>query len=350
MSHILDDMNYIEARDRQGMLKTVTAFPEYCEQALNLSIKLKIDVQRKKYKNIVILGMGGSAIGGALLRDWLQPICKIPIIIIKQYTLPAFVDEDSLIFAVSYSGNTEETISSMQEAINRQADVIIFSSGGLLGEYADKFNISYYKFPTGFQPRAALPYQLFSLLLAAKNFGFIEEEWAEVNESLVILKQLRNELSPETSYEKNKAKQIAQQLKGYIPFVYGSSIQESVAYRLNTQLNENSKTPSGSSYFPEAFHNAIMAREADEDLLRKICVILLIDPKDNPNIINKIERFWKLVEPRFGKVIKIYSLGEGRLSRILSLLYVGDFVSVYLGLLYGKDPSTIDSINELKRK
>jgi glucose/mannose-6-phosphate isomerase len=308
-----------------------------------------LKVERKDFRNVVIAGMGGSAIGGILLRDWLQPTCHIPIIISKQYSLPAYVNEDTLLLAVSYSGNTEETLSALIEAKTRQASVITFTSGGNMANYAKHEGIPCVKLPEGFQPRAAISYQFFSLAAIARKVGLVGGAWSEVDETINLLMKLRSEMMAEIPYDSNLAKQIASQLKGYIPFIYGSSIHEGVSYRWNTQINENSKMPAGSSNFPEAFHNAVMATEADAELLKGVCAILLIDPYEQRETATKTQLFRDIMARRFGRLIQVHTYGKDRLSRIMSALYIGDFVSAYLGLLNGKDPSSIDSINELKR-
>lgn len=349
MVHPLDDVTLLKQLDKNEMLKVIEAFPENSLNALKIFDGYDLKVNKKTFRNIVIAGMGGSAIGGTLLRDWLQPTSPIPISISKNYSLPAYVNEDTLLMAVSYSGNTEETLSALVEAKKRQATIITFTSGGNMAKYANQEEIPCVKLPVGFQPRAAIPYQFFSLAVVARKVGLVEGTWSEVDESIKILRKLRSEMNIESPYDRNMAKQIASQLRGYIPLIYGSSIHEGVAYRWNTQINENSKIPAGSNNFPEAFHNAVMASEADAVLLKHVCAILLTDPYEQAETAAKIQRFRDIMSRRFGRLIEVSAFGKARLSRIMSSLYIGDFVSAYLGLLNGKDPSSIDSINELKR-
>jgi glucose/mannose-6-phosphate isomerase len=349
MVHPLDDSTLLKRLDTNEMLKVIESFPESSLNALKAVEGYNLNVEKKDFRNVVIAGMGGSAIGGILLRDWLQPTSHIPIIISKQYTLPAYVNEDTLLLAVSYSGNTEETLSALIEAKTRQASVITFTSGGTMANYAKQEDIPCVKLPEGFQPRAAISYQFFSLAAIARKLGLVEGAWNEVNTSINLLVKLRSEMASHSPYDSNLAKQIASQLKGYIPFIYGSSIHEGVAYRWNTQINENSKIPAGSSNFPEAFHNAVMASEADAELLNRVCAILLLDPYEQKETAAKTQLFRDILARRFGRLIEVQAYGKDRLSRIMSTLYIGDFVSAYLGLLNGKNPSSIDSISELKR-
>jgi len=182
-----------------------------------------------------------------------------------------------------------------------------------------------------------------------KRLDLAAEPWREVDEALKVLADLRDELAPETPTAENPAKRLALGLKGLVPFVYGPRLFEAVAYRVSTQLNENSKVPAASGFFPEAFHNAVMGCEGPEELLRNLCALLIRDPEGAPKVERKIDAFKGLLEPHFGRVLEIRARGRGRLARMLSTLYIGDYASTYLGLLYGLDPSSIDSIAALKR-
>jgi glucose/mannose-6-phosphate isomerase len=343
----LDDIDNIRRVDPRGMLDVITALPESAEDAIEAAEKVNLKVRR--FRNLVVAGMGGSAVGGLLLRDWLQQTSKVPIVVSRDYSLPGFVGRDTLLFAVSYSGGTEETLSAFEDGKTKGAKIVVFTSGGELEKKAKDSRLTIYKLPVGFQPRAAIAHQFLSLVVAAKKAGIAQDSWWEVREAIDILKAMREEMRPETPQSSNPAKKLAKELRDYIPFVYGSRIHEAVAYRWNTQLNENGKSPAGSSFIPETFHNAIVAGEADKELLKKICIVFLLDPAEGDHVTTKTRRFIDIIKPSFGKIIEVKARGEGRLARMLSTLYVGDFVSAYLGILYGKDPSIVESIDRLKR-
>ena len=329
------------------MLNVITALPESAEDAIVDAEKVNLRVRR--FKNLVVAGMGGSAVGGLLLRDWLMQTSRVPIVVSRDYSLPGFVSRDTLLFAVSYSGGTEETLSAFEEGKVKGAKMVAFTSGGELEKRARASRIVVYKLPAGFQPRAAIAHQFLSLVVAARKAGITQDSWWEVREAIDVLKTLREEMRPETPQRSNPAKKLAEELRGYVPLVYGSRIHEAVAYRWNTQLNENGKSPAGSSFIPEAFHNAIVAGEADKELLKTVCAVFLLDPAEGKHLAAKTRRFRDIIKPSFGKVLEVQARGEGRLARMLSALYVGDYVSAYLGVLYGKDPSTVESIDRLKR-
>jgi glucose/mannose-6-phosphate isomerase len=343
----LDDLEHIGRVDPRGMLNVITALPESAEDAIVDAEKVNLRVRR--FKNLVVAGMGGSAVGGLLLRDWLMQTSRVPIVVSRDYSLPGFVGRDTLLFAVSYSGETEEALSAFEEGKAKGAKMVAFTSGGELEKRARTTHLTIYKLPPGFQPRAAIAHQFFTLAVAARKAGITQDSWWEVREAIDVLKTLREEMRPETPQRSNPAKKLAEELRGYVPLVYGSRIHEAVAYRWNTQLNENGKSPAGSSFIPEAFHNAIVAGEADKELLKTVCAVFLLDPAEGKHLAAKTRRFRDIIKPSFGKVLEVQARGEGRLARMLSALYVGDYVSAYLGVLYGKDPSTVESIDRLKR-
>jgi glucose/mannose-6-phosphate isomerase len=347
MNSPLDDQEYIDKMDPRGMLDVITTLPESAEDAIEKGENVKLIVRR--FRNIVVAGMGGSAVGGLLLRDWLLPISHVPIAVSRDYDLPGYVGKDTLLFAVSYSGGTEETLSAYDEAISKKAKVVVLTSGGELEKRAHAAKVNLYRLPPGFQPRAAIAHQFFTLAVAAHAAGVAVDSWWEVDEAIEVLKALREELRPEVPLWSNPAKRLAEEIKGYIPVVYGSRIHEAVAYRWKTQLNENGKSPAASSFIPEAFHNATVASEGDPSVLRHLCAVFLNDPTDSEHIRAKTRRFTDLLKSGFGKVLEVEARGEGRLARMLSALYMGDYVSAYLGILYRRDPSTVDSIDKLKQ-
>ena len=347
MDIILDNLDKMGHIDPRGMLDVITALPESSEDAIEAAEK--VNLRLRHFRNLVVAGMGGSAVGGLLLRDWLLQSSKVPIVVSRDYSLPGFVDNDTLLFVVSYSGGTEETLSAFEEGKARGAKILAFTSGGELEKRAKEARVTIYKLPQGFQPRAAIAHQFLSLVVAARKAGVAEDSWWEVREAIDVLKTIREEMRPETPQWSNPAKKLASELQGFIPFVYGSRIHEAVAYRWNTQLNENGKSPAGSSFIPEAFHNAIVAGEADKELLSRVCVVFITDPVEGEHVATKTHRFMDIIKPSFGKVLEVEARGEGKLARMLSALYVGDYVSAYLGILYGKDPSIVDSIDRLKR-
>ena len=350
MERLLDDQEYLKSHDGHGMLSALTRFPSSAKLAIRGAERLELSGMTKKLRNLVVAGMGGSAVGGILLRDWLRDVSKIPIFVSNSNQLPAWVGENTLVYAVSYSGNTAETLNQYHQAMEIGCPLICFSSGGRLSKSASQREIPLLSFPKNYIPRGAIAFQFFGLATVTRNLGLISEDvWLEVEEAIDVAESLSKELVPEAPTDSNPGKALAYKIRGYIPFVYGSSLYEGVAYRCNTQLNENSKSPASFGVFPEAFHNSVMAREGPLELLERVCAVIVRDPLDEGVTSAKIDMFIELIEERFGRVAEIEVKGEGRLARMISAMYIGDFTSAYLGMLYGHDPSTNDSIDELKK-
>src|SRR4030042_4866177 len=251
MGSILDDQEYLEKHDPDGMLGTITRFPVDARRAVKDAEKLDLKAYHRKYDGASGAGMGGSAVGGLLLRDWLRGVCSVPIEVSRSYSLPGWADEGTLVYAVSYSGNTEETLRQYQEALERGCSVLCFCSGGRLSQSASLRKLSVFKYPKGYQPRAAIAHQFFSLAAGSRRLGFGSDYlWGEVDEALAVLDDLCREMGPTVPVEFNPGKRLAESLHGYIPFIYGSEALQSVAYRDGTPFKENGKISARGSVVP----------------------------------------------------------------------------------------------------
>ena len=345
----LDELERLREIDRGGMLGSLARFPEDCSLAIEKARGVPLgDLDGREFRAVVFAGVGGSAIGGRLIIDWLREGSRIPMVVSAGYNLPGFVDSETLVLAVSYSGNTEETLSMFREASESGAHIVSFTSGGELERLSRERGLPLLSMPGGLKPRAALPYQFFMLATIMERLGLIPPS-GEADEAIEVLGGVRDELAPEVPSASNRGKRLALELHNTVPFVYGSELLSGVAYRFGTQLNENSKAPAGSGAFPELFHNVALASEAPREVLERICLLFLRDPSESDRMARKIDRFKALFEPRVGKVLEVTGRGQGRLARMFSILLLGDYVSTYLALLYGHDPSSMDAIEELKR-
>jgi glucose/mannose-6-phosphate isomerase len=350
-------MDEIKKIDKSGMLAHCMKTAEYCKdvilhaEKLEIPAKVKISeriVEYKKPRNIVIAGMGGSAIGGEILRDWLRDEISIPIEVCNDYALPAYTNEHTLVFAVSYSGETEETLNTFADALRRKCMVIAITSGGHLLSFSKKLQIPHVMIPSGLPPRAALPYVFFSLPILMEKIGALKGKRNEIEESVRVIRIVSEENSPKIPMENNASKKLALQLNDSVPVVYGFRQYGVVAHRLKTQFNENSKVPSRYEIFPELNHNEVEGWEASEDLT-KIFSVLLIRDRNEPNEIrNRIEATKSTALRKAGKILEIYAKGEGKLAKMFSLLTFGDFTSVYLAILRGIDPVPVKTIDEIK--
>lgn len=328
-------LNTIVKVDKANMLGHLMRFPEMCEAALSAEVELP-DV---KPASVVVTGMGGSGIVGDILNDWLD--LHVPFDVCKSYKLPAWVGEKSLVIAVSYSGNTEETLACVLEAVEKNAQLVTITSGGRLEEICKTLGKPCIKVPSGLAPRAALPYSLFSVILAFKKLGLAIGKDGEIKESIELLRTIREEMAPER--ENNQAKHVARMINGTIPIIYAPIHLRGVAIRLKNQFNENSKIISKTEFFPELCHNEIVGLSSAP---KNLSFLFLRDVGESKQMKKQIEFTEKLLGGRNSTAI--WARGKGRLARILSLVYLGDFISFYLAILRGVDPTPVPEIAQLK--
>jgi len=298
----------------------------------------KNDTDLSTYRTITFCGMGGSGIVADIAKSWMEHRgCKIPMIVHKGYGLPNVVDgEEHLVVCISYSGNTEETLSAFSEALRRQATVVCISSGGKLGELAGSNGVLNLEVPQGFVPRFALGFMLSKLLCL---LGIDREELEDARENLKSL------------YEniKNKGEEIAQKLYSYIPVIYSTPLTEAIAYRWKSQLNENAKTPAYTATLPEMHHNEVVGWE-NAELRNKLAFLVIFDPKDNDRVRARVDITIKLLKDLGAVPVVLGGDGNSYLSRMFHLIHVGDWVSYYLAGKYGFQPLPTETIDRIKRE
>jgi glucose/mannose-6-phosphate isomerase len=346
---LLDDLAYLERIDASKMRNIMLCLPESCLEAYELAEDLELPKQLSPPpRNIVFIGMGGSSIGGSLIRSWASEKSNIPIAICQDYHLPNFVDRYTLVIAVSYSGNTEETLSAFVEAVQRGCSVVTVASGGKLMEFSDELEIPCVRVPPGLPPRGALPYLFMPILSLVRKAG-IGVDPEERNECIEVVRSLRNEIRPESTFESNRAKQIAFDLLGFTPMVYGWGRYVPVAQRIKTQFNENSKIPAFWSMLPEGDHNDVIGWDGDKETSKRFCAVVIREPEEPEEIWNRIESTKRVVlASSLGKVIELRATGQAPLAKMFSVLYTGDFASLYLAALRGVDPTPVKVIDRLK--
>ncbi|MDO8886582.1 bifunctional phosphoglucose/phosphomannose isomerase [Candidatus Oleimmundimicrobium sp.] len=347
----LDDIKAIKKIDKKNMLGALELFPEQCEEAEKIARKTRLSVLFKKPRSIIILGMGGSGISGDIVKAILSEELDIPIFVNKDYKLPKFANKNSLFLAVSYSGNTEETLSAFEQAVSLGAFVISITSGGELAKKARNSNLPVMTIPGGLQPRAALGYLLIPIFVVLEKLGLIKSKVDEIKNTVDSLKQTRETLSPGNPLNKNLAKQLAERLVGKIPVVYGScGITGVAALRWKCQFNENSKVPAFYNIFPELNHNETVGWELLKDITERFFLIIFKDDQDHPQVKKRIDITKSLIQEHFDSVFETWTKGESKLERIFSIIYLGDFVSTYLAVAEGIDPSPVERISLLKKE
>ncbi len=348
---VLDDVKGIKKIDKSDMMRLIMDFPKQCRHAFEIGRKFSVPQSyvNRGYKNIVFSGLGGSAIGADLLRSYLCDEIKVPIFVNRDYTLPNFVDRDTLFFACSYSGDTEETLASYEEAKKRGAAMVAISSGGKLETLAKQENMPFISIPKGYPPRTALGYAFFPWLVALAKFGFVSDKSADIEDAISNMEQIRDgALNPGIKTAKNPAKKLAGALKGKYPVLYAANKHfDSVITRFRGQIAENSKSLSSTHVFPEMNHNETVGWENPKKLLKDFVVLFLRDESEHPRVAKRMEITEGIIRKK-SKVIEVRSKGRSLLSRMFYLIYTGDFTSYYLAILNRRDPTPVEMVTFLK--
>lgn len=345
---VLNDVVKMRLVDKSDMLSFCTNAPLHYEKAVELAKAVRVDYPLPKA--IIVSGMGGSAIGGELLKDWTRERINVPVEVCRDYSLPEYANKETLVFVVSYSGETEETLSAFLEAIKRKCMTICISSGGLLQKFAQKLSIPHLSVPQGMAPRATLPYLFMPLPAILERIGLTEKVTRETAETIQILKQVSDGNSPERPVEDNFSKKLASNVCGTVPVIYGFGFYRAVAQRLKTQFNENSKNPAKWEVFPELNHNEIVGWEEAWELAKCFSVILLRDKREPPHMRERIEATKELLRRDLQRIFEIHGRGKGTLAKMSSVILTGDFTSVYLAVIRGIDPTPVKTISLLKEK
>jgi glucose/mannose-6-phosphate isomerase len=347
---LLDNDELIKKIDRSGMLAVVAAWPEQLQQAAKYAAGVALS-RPDKVSQVIVCGMGGSAIAGDIAADLFFKRCKVPLTTNRHYSLPNYAGPDSVVFALSYSGETEETLSAVKEAEAKGAKMICITSGGKLREIAENKKYPLFLVPAGYQPRAALPFLLVALLSGLEKLGLVPPQADELKEAITLTQTLRDEYGPGRPARLNAAKQLAKKLLGKIPFIFGATgTTAAVALRCKCQLNENSKMTAIANVFPELNHNEIVAIAQLKKEGHNFGLVVLRDDDDNERIKKRIEITKSLISRQIGGVSEFSSRGRSRLARALSLIFLGDLVSVYLALISEVDPTPVEIIGRLKKE
>ena len=348
----LDNLKEISRIDKENMLDLLVSFPKQCEDALFIGKHTKVkESYRKTYSHIVFTGLGGSAIGADIVKGYIGGKIDIPIFVNRNYTLPSFVNKNSLVFCVSYSGNTEETLSAYEEALKRNANTIVITSGGKLKERALKNKHMLVVIPGGYPPRCALGYSFIPAITVLAKLGLVRNKSDEIKKAARFLNTLeREKLNPSVKGKVNISKDIAGRIHNRFPVIYASSRMEAVATRWRGQFAENSKTLSSTHVFPEMNHNEIVGWVNPRGLLKEFTAIMLKDKDSHPRIKKRMDITTSILKREKFRVLEIESQGKSFLERMLALVYIGDFASFYLSIINGINPTPVDRVTYLKKQ
>ena len=346
----LDSISIIEKFDKEKMREVIKAFPQQCAGAYKIGKRFVVPESFRAIKNIIFSGMGGSAIGADVIASYLRAEIKIPIVVNRDYSLPAHAQEESLVIINSYSGNTEEALSVFKEALLRKSQVLVVSSGGELTQLAKNEGVAFLVVPEGFPSRCALAFFTFPFLGIFSSMGLIAQKDKEVQEAMTLLEHLEKDVfGVHVNSESNPAKLLAHRLLNHFPIIYGNSdFLSAVVMRWRGQLAENSKTLSSSHLIPEMNHNEISGWSHPRAFLSQCVVVFLRDRKEHPQVNKRMEITKDIVQEKGATVREVWAQGEGLLSRVFTLIFKGDFVSFYLAILKEEDPTEIGNILYVK--
>ncbi len=350
MSNPLDNPNTRESYDPQGMIHLAETFHQQCAHGENLARVFELP-PASDIRNVVICGMGGSAIGGDLLRAYVADQSPLPIEVVRNYTLPKYVDSHTLVIASSYSGNTEETLSAYAQAKERGAMIVAISTGGELAKQCSEDGFRCLNVPPGLSPRAALGYSFMPLLVFFERWGFIDDQSQAISAMYRAVEFLIGANKFDVALDDNPAKKLAQQLYGSIIVIYASADAfQPIAMRWRCQINENAKAFAHDLSLPEMNHNEILGWKHPASILRHFQAVYLLDQDIHPQTKKRFEVMKSLVTKSAGNLTEIQSTGEGLLARMMSMISFADFVSIYLAYLYQQDPTPIPAIDYLKEE
>ncbi|OGO04302.1 MAG: bifunctional phosphoglucose/phosphomannose isomerase [Chloroflexi bacterium RBG_13_54_9] len=344
----LDDPEVYRQLDPSHMLARIHELPLQCRQAWQRASELELPGDYAKVDKIVILGMGGSAIGGDFLHS-LAALESGPLVFVhRDYDLPPFVDGDTLLIASSYSGNTEETLSAFGQALESPAKKLAITTGGELKTIAEERKIPLLTIEYVSPPRAALVYSFVSLLGICQQLGLLADKSRDIAEMLEVLEELSPKIDERSPLAQNPAKQLANRLLGHVGVVYGAGILSEVAHRWKTQLNENSKNWAFYEILPELNHNAVVGYEFPPEMADKMFVVFLRSPSLHRRILTRYQVTSGILQKAGVSYRVVEATGVSVLSQMMSLVLFGDYVSYYLALLNQTDPSPVSIIDYLK--
>ncbi len=342
----LDDLSAMSKIDRSGMLAIMGRTPQRLVPPLDASSTLGEHVERPD--NLVFGGVGGSGIIGDIIADYLSTVSDIPVVVCRSIHLPSFVGKRSFFVAISYSGETAETLSLLEQAMRRKASVVTISSGGRLLAQSRQDKIGHLKVQQGFLPRVALPEMLAAAIYVMGSAGLVKDAEKLLRDSAETLRSQIREIEPNAAVQENRAKQLAEAILGRLPLLLGSEDVRSVLRRFKNELNENSKMPAFYYTLPEGYHDDIEGLK----MLGKLThpqTLYLRDKDESDGQRRTRERLYSLVsELGLPSVLEIEATGQNKLSRLLTAIMLGDYISVYLALLRGVDPSDLTLIPKFR--
>ena len=341
-------MNDNKSLDPSKMYHAIYEFPDQMETAIKIGESIALKGTYRNIENIVVAGMGGSAIGGDVARTLLKEELDIPMVVSRNYTLPNWVNKHTLVICSSYSGQTEETLSAFHDAQNKGALIIGISTGGDLTKFMNELDKDILQIPSGLQPRAALAISFIPLLYLLKEIDLIESKTiSELKNAIKLIRTFSDRYGLELN--ENPTYQLANRIYKTIPVIYAlSDSTNTIAIRWKGQLSENSKMLAYHSELPEMNHNEIVGWENNSKLIKQVSLIWLSDRDDHPRSALRQESTRKIIKdlPYLQEIISVE--GASITERYLHMIHFGDWVSYWCAILHGTDPTPVKKIDRLK--
>jgi glucose/mannose-6-phosphate isomerase len=342
----LDDLEALAQIDPHDARRVLAEFPAQCRRARTLRATPPLGIGTPRV--VVVAGMGGSAAGGDLLAACAADAVDVPVLVHRGYGLPALAGPDALVIACSYSGDTAEVLSAFDAAVARRVPVVALTAGGALAQRAAAAGRPRVTLPDGLMPRMALGYLFLPAVALLQGCGVTVATAAEVDEAVSAVESLAPELVPARLPADNEAKRLALSIGDRLPVIYGGPTTGAVAYRWKTDVEENAKTFALAGTLPEMNHNEIEAWQGPA--VKGMHAVLLRDAAEPPEIAQRFHILRDMIGPSAGGLSEARGRGAGRLARLLTLTYLGQWTSYYLAVLRGRDPWSVPLLDELKRR
>jgi glucose/mannose-6-phosphate isomerase len=322
------------------MKNYVQQFPAQLTEALGIAKTISLnEIKSKKIQSILISGLGGSGISGSILAELSSDTCSIPVLINKDYSLPGWVNADSLVIICSYSGNTEETVAVLKTTLQKTRNIVCISSGGQVAELAKVNKLPLILIPGGHPPRASFAYPFVQLLAIFDNLNLTQFNFEKaIEEFIQICKERESEIQTE-------ALSVAKLLHTKLPVIYATSGNEGIATRFRQQLNENSKMLAWCNVIPEMNHNELVGWVGEK---KNLAVVEVRTSFEHPRSAKRLEICQSLISPLVSSWTEIRAKGNSRIAQTLYLIHLTDWVSCYLADLKNIDPVEVNVIDYLK--
>jgi glucose/mannose-6-phosphate isomerase len=348
--HDLDDPQTYRQLDPSGMLQHLQAMPEQCRVAWQRALEFELPQEYSRVSKAIVVGMGGSAIGGEFVRSLALLENRMPVWVHRSYGQPPLLDNDTLLVASSYSGNTEETLSAFSQSLTSTAKKLVLTGSGQLRALAERNGIPIFPIDYLAPPRAAFAHSFVPLVGLFHKLGLLEDKSVAFGEAMLVIDRLSADLSQSMPVASNPAKQLATMLSGKLAVVYGAGLLSEAAQRWKAQLNENSKSWAFYEVLPELNHNAVVGYQFPSEMRDRILVLMLHSSLLHRRVSDRYRLTAEILAQAGIGYNVVEAKGDSPLAQMMSLVLLGDYVSFYLAMLNGVDPTPVPPIDFLKKR